>query len=285
MNQDQTNLFAVCAHHINDEEHISEIVVSYPNSKFGVFHFPNRTGSPKIDATPKMIWHNVPVCMTVTHDGYRYVLGPSREMCGQILSRVVKFLEDENKIDSCYKASTHYIFNAVGFVKHIARGHIDQRWFVSFCDGVSFINAEFVVKGTIKATMELKRVYTVFSFDQIYNKESYSKGLDEFSKDCRSKGYIEIQKPYFKLKEDVSVAIVNWNPTYMEVEIPESFNIYDAYQSIFIPGMCYNAIPLYLERGDGICPRYCAVMDDDGMFHRLPTNILLGLTSHEQALC
>lgn len=282
--------FGVCGLYIDQDKHMARIVVGYPNKQFGVFEMPTRNGLPKLDTTPRFIYHSAPAKMIGRPLGYvvKDLDEINPDFLESIRDSIVKFLAARDKIDSCYLDPKPYVFFVLGYGRpNGPRGGSNQRWLVSFCDGFSFINAEFRTKipRSPDTPWTLEHIYTVMDFDNLYSSDFeyiIQRCTDIFKRQCVQDGYYELQKPYGPIPLYVEEALKNWQPQYQEVEFPESLKFYEP---IFVPGMTYNALPLTLvdldeidldEKGNVV--HYVALMDDKQTLHRFP-NWKLGLDS------
>lgn len=272
--------FGVCGLYIDQDKHMARIVVGYPNKMFGVFEMPIRNGLPKLDATPRLIYHSAPSKMCARPLGYtvKDLDEINQDFLESIREAVVKFLVYQDKIDSCYLEPKPYVFSSLGYGRPAKKHGLDQRWFVSFCDGFSFLNAEFhlLTSNSKRAPWNLERIYTVMDFDEVSssNFQSIIWGCTEaFKRRCIQDGYFELQKPYGPIQLDIEKSLKNWQPQYREVEFPVSLKYYEP---VFVPGMTYNALPLALVDPDekGQLVHYVALMDDKQTLHRFPSGKL-----------
>ena len=270
MDKDNALYCNVCGLYIDQNKHMSRIMAAYPNGQFGVFEMPIRNGLPKLDATPRLIYHNAPSAMCAAPYGYalKFVSEVNTDFMESLKQRIIGFLATNNMLDSCNLEPTPYIFNSVGY-RHVAHKGIDQRWFVSLCDGFSFMNAEFRVYNphpTGGTPWVVSDVYTVLDFYKAENGYMLSKGMSEFQRDCQRHGYTEMQKPYGLISNYVDEALKNWKPPYREMTFPESLN----YEPFFVSGLRYNMLHLrstdLMENGNIV--HYYALLDDNQTLHK-----------------
>ena len=271
MDKDNALYCNVCGLYIDQNKHMSRIIAGYPNSQFGVFEMPIRNGLPKLDATPRLIYHNAPCAMCAVPSGYvlKLVSDFNEDFLESLRQCIIRFLATKNMLDSCNLEPTPYVFNSVGYRRLLPKG-IDQRWFVSLCDGSSFMNAEFrayTEGGTGHTRWIVSDIYNVFDFYEAEHGYVFSKGLSEFQRDCHKNGYDEMQKPYGRISNYVNEALKNWKPPYREIEFPESLK---AYEPLFVCGLRYNMLHLrstdIMENGNIV--HYYAVLDDDQTLHK-----------------
>lgn len=251
----------------------ARIALRYPNGQFGVFEMFTKNGLPKLDTNPSIIYHNAPIKMAVKPMGYIYKDHNEirSEYLGALRSVLIQALDKENLLDSCHLDPAPYIFNALGYSKPNGRLGIDHRWFVSFCDGKSFVNAQFKVFDTHPTGWTpwvVNKLYTVLNFDEISQPTMLSEGSSLFRAECNRNGYMEIQRPYGRISLYVAEALSNWKPNYMEIEIPQHL---DFFAPTFIPGMRYVAVPLVCVEtdGSGDTTHCVGLLDDNQTFHKL----------------
>jgi len=280
MDKDNALYCNVCGLYIDQNKHMSRIIAAYPNNQFGIFEMPIRNGLPKLDATPRLIYHNAPCAMCSAPSGYvlKLVFEVNEDFLESLRQRIIGFLATNNMLDSCNLKPTPYVFNSVGY-RHLTHKGIDQRWFVSFCDGFSFMNAEFRAYNphpTGWTPWVVSDIYHVFNFCEAEHGYAFSKGLSEFKRDCVKNGYDEMQKPYGRISNYIDEALKNWKPPYREIEFPESLK---AYEPLFVCGLRYNMFPLksvdLMESGD--TSYYFALLDDNHTLHKF-ADWQLGMT-------
>ena len=224
----------------------------------------SNNGLPAI-AMPRFIYHNAPDRMTSPiGSGWRIIFPSELDKAytdGLRKTCLIAIFESGYRADA-YLKNAAYIFLAKGF-----KNENGERWFVSYCDGKSFVNADFSRDNS--GEWSVVRPNYVMKGIEWHKKEECGKGYGDFENEMLFSGRCEITGfDSHEVGRGVSDAIANWKPDWKTMQFPRRIEHWDP---IFVPGLRYRV--LVLPYAD-ISPytkqkiRYVALQDDDGWLHR-----------------